>query len=691
MIATSGAEPRRPWIRVLRENWATSVVTICTALIRSTIVFQAGLVTSMLAGIILETIGVPVFQAPLYSIIRALDVAPYSLLSTTKLRSKGVLSIFIYTLLAIEVLVTLASQFLSTILISDFTDSSFADMNNSTTVRTMEDSDLATGTKWWMVPPASGWTFAELSEASEEGQDFDDTGHTYRAFLPFEDEAKRTDLRKFHGETFVMDQRVVCARPSLTDLTLDVTYGDSVRLSGQITVDASSYPMLQETEDQRRVNFTCGLPHASRETDTKEAGSSICSPKSGTEWWLLLKDPLVDPSSYEGLGGSTDTGPPIAGIPKASTMLMVLNVVSIEAIIEDITGAEKVEVVRNDGPWAMIPNASGDEALRVTACITNLGAQTFTLDMDGPHARQEPKLTWDRRASNYGTEAGLRQLGVTSTAKTLQERGVLSLGRKSEWQPSLIDPSARIMWFFSLSLSNSMSTPDANSRPNIGVPDTDVILSGSSVIGNFAHESHSALFHGALRSTESPALATQAMLARLHQMAYYDALPKPNATAEASTSFSTSALIPVRWSGFIAATAIITTHFIIVAIVAILFLWLTSHSFIGHHWQAVSQVLSEDTLPILEQADEMKDKDVKIWAKSKSIDLGSPALLRCRDNGRVALSTQGLSLPRPLTSWSTVRSSTSVDTGESAVRVDGTAGTESRLSGENNRHEGSAQ
>jgi hypothetical protein len=76
---------------------------------------------------------------------------------------------------------------------------------------------------------------------------------------------------------------------------------------------------------------------------------------------------------------------------------------------------------------------------------------------------------------------------------------------------------------------------------------------------------------------------------------------------------------------------------IVVGIVAVQFLKCTVDSFIGSYWQAVSQMIWKESRPILEQADRMSDAEVKSWAKHQSLDLKGWRILRCQDDGRVAL------------------------------------------------------
>jgi hypothetical protein len=187
MKAIDGAEPEIYWLRVVNAGWATRSVTICTTAIRTVVAFQGGLATAMVAGIVLETTGAPLLQGPFYSMLRAVKVAPSNLWTATNFQPH--LSRFIYALVLTEVLVTAASQLLSTIFLSDFANGTSAQRSNSTNANILNTTDNAGGA-WWSTPPAASWTFAELSDSFEDRSGFHDTSHTFRAFLPFEEEAQ---------------------------------------------------------------------------------------------------------------------------------------------------------------------------------------------------------------------------------------------------------------------------------------------------------------------------------------------------------------------------------------------------------------------------------------------------------------------------------------------------------------------
>jgi hypothetical protein len=130
MMADTTEKPNANWVHIINSNWGTRLVTICATIIRTVVTFQASLATAMVAGIMMETVGVPLLQGPFYSIMRAVKAAPSSLLTSAKAWPHGHLSFSIYVLVISEVLATIASQFLSTIFLSDFADGTFTQMNS---------------------------------------------------------------------------------------------------------------------------------------------------------------------------------------------------------------------------------------------------------------------------------------------------------------------------------------------------------------------------------------------------------------------------------------------------------------------------------------------------------------------------------------------------------------------------------
>ncbi|KAL4783147.1 hypothetical protein BJX76DRAFT_368601 [Aspergillus varians] len=621
-IAISGGKPGRLWMEVIHASWMSRLVTVCTAGIRATMALQAGLITAMVSSIILERIGSLLSHAPFYSIIRAISVNPINLLSTIgiRLKSRSFLLHLVSVLVIIEVLVTVSSQFLSTILISDFRDGTFTDIENSTNVGIFSDLSFWE-TAWWKMPPASSWTFGELpggpSGSLLTGQDFHDTGHTYRAFIPFEDEAQRRSLRKFHGPASVIDHRVS-------------TF--PLRLSGQIAMGNRSHPMLKNTATQQPVEFECALPYPSAANST-HGTSSLCYPHLG-------KSLTIHAAAEFAVGDSN---------PMASTLLIILDIVDPTALLFanslDITTGHQVTTVRDNGPWAILNNGSdAAEALRISTCFTNLVSRTFTVSMNSSWQGIEPKIPWNRATNSYDTEQSRRQLGASLTAQNLSQRGVLALAPKSEWSHFDMavkegEEAYQTYWHFAVSLLGSLPIPQLElTSSDSQKADPGLMLSEINTADtSTADRSHVGLFQDTLQDTDSPALALQTLITRGTQKVYYENLARADPTEPALTAFSSTALIPVRWAGFIAGVSLITTHFVILVLITALFVMYTENSFLGNYWQAIAQLLSKDTLPILDQVSTLSDKEVKHLGKYEISHLQHRSFLRRRRDGRVAI------------------------------------------------------
>lgn len=627
MKAIGGAEPSTYWQRIVNAGWAAQLVTVCTASIRTVGAFQAGLATAMIAGIVLETTGAPILQGPFYSMLRAVKVAPSNLWTATNFQPH--LSYFIYALVLTEVLVTAASQFLSTIFLSDFGNGNFSQRSNATNVsilHTTNNADIS-----WLAPAAASWTFAELSESFEDRSGFHDTGHIFRAFLPFEEEAQRTKLRRLRGPMPVMDHRVVCSSPPLTNLSLDATLQNYVHLSGQIPTENLTYPLLINSNSQPYINFTCKLPTPMYAHDNNTMGeSSLCVPHTRLNWTVLNEDPLIQPY----------------GFPETSALLMVLDVVSTAAMVGTLAHIRALQIIRTDGPWTILSNGSAHtETLRVSACLSNLAMQTLTVGINSTSDNLEPKTAWDFNTEHFNTEPSRLQLGVFSPVNTssTNHRGILTLEPRSQWKTFDIPAGtpgmeADSITFFAAILVSfpSFLVSSLNYTFNDGVILSRIIP--SLYFGN-AHPTHVDLFQDTLITTASPALALQALLARICQMAYYEQLVKLTTPATAVTTFSFTATIPVRWTGFVLGIILVLVHSVIVVVIAVLFVRSTEVSFIGSYWQTVAQVVSKETGPILEEADRMDDGAVEEWAKrEKVVELSEDRwALQANADGRVTL------------------------------------------------------
>lgn len=112
-------------------------------------------------------------------------------------------------------------------------------------------------------------------------------------------------------------------------------------------------------------------------------------------------------------------------------------------------------------------------------------------------------------------------------------------------------------------------------------------------------------------TTDSPALAVQALLTRICQIAYYEQLAMLNSPVPAATAFSLTASIPLQWTGLVIGMVLIGIHSVIMVVIVVRFVRATRVSLIGGYWQAVAQVVLDGTRAVLDEADRMDDGAVR--------------------------------------------------------------------------------
>ncbi|KAF9765453.1 hypothetical protein IL306_002240 [Fusarium sp. DS 682] len=154
------------WRTIVLSSWASRVATICSAVIRTSIAFQAGLVAAALSAIVLETSGVRFNDVPILSSPRM----THGQIITSKEPARV-----------------------------DY-------LNN--------------GASHWRSKPSAHWRFAEFQADLPR---YGDTGDTYRAMIPFSNTTLRTSLKTYWGPAIVIRPRASCLAPDLNNASINVS------------------------------------------------------------------------------------------------------------------------------------------------------------------------------------------------------------------------------------------------------------------------------------------------------------------------------------------------------------------------------------------------------------------------------------------------------------------------------------
>lgn len=214
------------WRALISSSSAALSVTLAAVAIRIASGFMATLAASMIAALVLETgKGIPLAQIVEVSTARFANGGMGTLGGFAFMW--GTVSWWVWLLSALLALSTLALQFSSTLLLSDF-----GTVNITTTERSLDNAfqvplefgnihELGVSTpypiqtiNYWGVNPTTHQRFIEYAAAPENKSDeIDTTGPVVRAFLPFADTNERSSVTRFHGMARVMDASVTCVRP----------------------------------------------------------------------------------------------------------------------------------------------------------------------------------------------------------------------------------------------------------------------------------------------------------------------------------------------------------------------------------------------------------------------------------------------------------------------------------------------
>lgn len=238
----------RPWWRhMMVRGWSKQAVTLSAIAIRFAVASLATTATAMIAALAIETRGVPIDDLAQVSIARFSNNGPETFW-ISGLFNKAFLGIRLRVPLLLLLCTAVASQFTSTLLLSDFDQGLVTGFANQETIllatsptiisTTVEDAELNFTTKdsYWSRYPKQFAAFAEYTEPGDSSDGVEDTGVTLRSFLPFSDQNDRASLLEFNGVAPVFDTRCLCVRPTFTSLLFDVTGpGDSGTMIGQIS------------------------------------------------------------------------------------------------------------------------------------------------------------------------------------------------------------------------------------------------------------------------------------------------------------------------------------------------------------------------------------------------------------------------------------------------------------------------
>ncbi|CZR49873.1 uncharacterized protein FPRO_16080 [Fusarium proliferatum ET1] len=629
------------WRGLMLSGRATQSITLMSVLIRWAIGTLAAITTSMAASIALELHGVPMSAIAEVSIARFTNSGPQSLkkmLPGTTFRPwLRILMICLFALVG-------ASQFASTLLVSDLQELSILSLKKNMTygfnfgvVNDSTAPDLRPlpirrdDLQYWNRAPYQSETFAEYSEPGESSEELDDTGTVLRAFLPISTKAQRESIQSFNGIARVIDTRVICVRPRFT-----AKYCRSRGLQGDwslclnATVDLSNFPPYQIYNNTRLTivpgghgnqissYFICRIPRQ-RPFNNISTRWLLCKCEDSFEKrrMVALHSPLTKFTERWALTHA-----------KGYHFKLLADL----SFIEDRELSFESETINttwtllnssNSGPWAQQWNRvklrdgvkTRDEYIQITLCLgPELASEVEHLKITANTSSSltEPDYHFNISSNEYDTSDILRQLGAAGTQDGVEasRRQILNIS------PSMLNQSLhkrlrrtttertaedeRGSWLSTLEFPNLAICSSCDSA---GSENSEMVT-----VSPLTWQ----IFSDIISTTNSPALAIQALTTLVWRMAYYDHITSYSEAGQPAkvTTFDLVQAPGPKW-GFVALMAIVAGNIMIFLVMAFIFLSHTESSFLENAWHTVAQISQSDNVrPVLESATLASDQDV---------------------------------------------------------------------------------
>lgn len=587
----------RVWRRILDSGWLLRLVAMSSLLYRVVAAAQVAVATEMLASLVLEGNGCLLPDLARLSLTRCQTAGPFQLAFAMPRQLYGAANIATAGLLAMLLIVTAATQFTSTILLTDFGaarivgDPSTFNINFGFHYRMREEdsSNLFSpyaGVDYWTSRPPAYLRFAEVSTPPVEEDGVYDTGFAARAFLPLVNSTQRVNIRSYEGPATVVDARVICIRPRLSIRSVSMTDSTTLSLSGTFVL-GGTYNGL-ETEYAGTSDFSCLVATGRANQKPPQRSISLCPVYSSPA--LMLGGVRPDLSSH------------------TTAYLLINSTATSDAWQDSSLGGigPLTETSQPQGTWQSLRlKIAPDVGIDATLCFANPLPWNYQISATSSGDGFEPTLRWNVTTGAYNSGAARSLLGAVPAPAAPEDRGLLRLTAPANWSTAVIpDAPKTINYIWSalrtrtrnVTLSLSLRENDGGDGEQLLVP----------------HRAHIGLFQDILaRTGGNAALALQALFFTMLQMAYADYAAEFEVAAEATALFSREAIIPVQWRGFMGFCAVTGTHIALVLAVAAVFLVRTRISMLGNAWQAVGQAAELAGGETVQAAAERTDKEVK--------------------------------------------------------------------------------
>ncbi|KAK3339879.1 hypothetical protein B0T25DRAFT_618531 [Lasiosphaeria hispida] len=591
----------------------TQAITLSTVVIRFIIVGQATICTSLIAAVILERHGIPLSKLAEVSIFRSINDGPYRLswvLITNAFSKKSILPTLLITILVFG---DIATQFLSTILVTDLQlDLLVGDPVNETVM--LEMSNSFSGSIYPHNTFSRQPTYAPFGEnnvsaisplPNEKG--LSDTGIMQRVFVPVK-ETNRTSLRSYEGKSYAMNSRFVCVPPVLEKPQITVVPGPkevsiangyfiSAGIDMAATLAGAGLKFPPDCEGGRcfagSSAFNCSLPWV--EKVAYGIPTALCLPDGSNAYWPDPSWAINDQS-----------------LSNRSEILLVVrsNTTNLDFTTPGTTPLPENHV-SSEAEWKIYPSLNNSAAIELSLCFQQIDFDFVTAHLTTPTDLEAPIPGWAASTYDWNMTQIQAFLGTAPSAS----RGIYTIA-------SLSSPlKTHTTWDLTARLVTHVYMASADALQNVTLFMCPKAGGFQTVLADMSLQ---ALFADTLAATDRPALALQSLMTAMASSAVSEALKQFDVPWTVTTASSVLALHPRGVRGLVAAVVIVVVDILVAGLIVSLFLRQSRFSAQGDYWHAVGQMAGRGSRPmvgwIIDAAGRMTDGEVERLLRASEED-----------------------------------------------------------------------
>lgn len=575
------------------------IVTAACVLIRLATGLQLSVFAAILAALILERVGANRAELPKLSMLRFSNNGPNSLILNTW-HSRRIKPQMMYsTLVVLGFLTGLALQMISTILIGDFENKPLdwqpdkGSLYYGLPLNVSDDwGELFEGANYWASGGSSFTPFVEWRANGSNVPNYADTGPTYRGFLPV---TNLTGLRYYNGPATMVDMRVICSSPNITNITFGgLKDGEYSVLNGTLEF-TNAHPALKQGLNATQ-GFSCELPLA------------IWPEVTYSKFWQLSLCNFNTGVGEITQGIQTAWNPTSAGMTAATLMINVTGDWYDWASAASAGNTSLAPLNLNAGPWASYEQ--NDRRVDMSLCFINPAPHDYLIETKTKVGIPDTGVFLWGLSDVFDDELFMSwygqifaYLGVVSPRFKPKVQPKLEFHPPSNWSASRVDQHHDDI--------NNYTTNDFlwNLVNGTAEPSSWILVPFTNYTS--IYRSQYVIAQAILRETNDPALAVQSLFTMVMNLAYQDLVDQFSITYDVDSVSVGLAYVPVQWKGLSGVLALLAYYFLLLAVAVKWFTKYTEVSLLGRSWQAILHVVSlNKRASQIPNAHDMSDKEM---------------------------------------------------------------------------------